>query len=165
MGGIDRRTFLGATAASGAAVALGRIVLGASDAHAAGTHVSGKVTKVEIVGMYTELPGVISVDPGRARATLEKNSQGKWTYVTHGYDNLVIVYGRSSAHQKLEQWAGDAQMTGGSGDNLLRDITIRLHGNAGVAKTIACSGCFPVSLGGPADSRTLTCRVNRIEVS
>jgi hypothetical protein len=69
--------------------------------------------------------------------------------------------------QTYVQWVTAATNPGGNASNLRRDITIDLYSGDGatVLKTIKCSGCFPISLTASGQNKTLTCRMDRIEVS
>lgn len=175
----DRREFIKTVAVGGAAL------LAAPHVFAAGEtphdkKLFNKYFKVEVKGIYGEVPGVVAVDPGRVTVTVEETTQGDrpeyrtYTYGSHQYEPLTITLQQSPGMVKLQKWADKAMKVGGSGNALRRDISIYClaRDKSTVLRTINCFGCYPVSLNAgdhstASDIKTikLTCNVDRIEVA
>jgi hypothetical protein len=138
-----------------------------------------KYFKVEIQGIYGEVPGVVDFDAGRVTFTIEETTQGDqpeyrtYTYGSHEYEDLTLTVQQAPGETKIQDWVDKATKMGGAGSSLRRDITASLlaRDKSKVLKTINCFGCFPLSFdaGGQSTSSeiktlTLTCNVNYIEV-
>ena len=139
-----------------------------------------KYFKVEVKGLYGEVPGVVEVDAGRVTITIEEASQGDkpeyrtYTYGSHEYEDFTMTYQQSPKTKELQKWAKDASHKGGAGSALRRDCSIYLlaRDKKTVLRTINCFGCFPVSFnagdhgtGSDIKTATITCNINRIEVA
>jgi hypothetical protein len=178
----DRRDFIKQVAAGSA------VLLIAPHAHAvlnAGKTSSdqklfSKYFKVEVKGIYGEVPGVTKIDPGRVTVSIEETTQGDqpdyrtYTYGKHHYDDLTMTVQQGPGMVKLQKWADKSMKTGGAGNALRRDISIYLlaRDKTTVLKTINCFGCYPVGLnagdhstGSDVKTITLTCNISRIEVA
>lgn len=191
-----RRVFLKASAASGAVLAAGPLLLKGCDAPldddtyetvqaAAGEtphdkKLFNKYFKVAVQGMYDEVPGVVTMDPGRVTVSIEEATQGDmpdyrtYTYGSHEYDDLTLTVQTGPGMVKLQKWADKAMKVGGQGDALRRDISLYLlaRDKSTVLKTINCFGAFPVDFrahrqtgGGDIKAVTLVCNIDRIEVA
>lgn len=174
----DRREFIKTIAVGGA------VVLAAPHLLAAQTEddkkIFSKYFKVEVKGVYAQVPGVVSVDPGRVTISIEEATQGDkpeyrtYTYGSHEYEDLTMTLQQAPGNSKLQNWARKAMKVGGSGSALRRDISIYClaRDKRTVLKTINCYGCYPVSFnagdhgtGSDIKTATLTCNVDRIEVA
>jgi hypothetical protein len=139
-----------------------------------------KYFKVEVKGMYGEVPGVTEVDAGRVTITVEECSQGDkpdyrtYTYGAHEYEDFTMTCQQGPGTVKLQKWADKAMKVGGQGDALRRDISIYLlaRDKKTVLRTINCFGCFPVNFDAGSHSTasdiktmTITCNIDRIEVA
>jgi hypothetical protein len=139
-----------------------------------------KYFKVEVKGMYGEVPGVVEVDAGRLTVTVEEATQGDkpeyrtYTYGSHEYEDFTMTVQQGPGMVKLQKWFDKASKVGGSGDALRRDISVYLlaRDKSTVLRTINCFGCFPVSynagdhgLGSDIKTATITCNIDRIEVA
>ncbi len=183
----NRRAFLQALATGGAAVVMGPQLaacgaegfddeswdteeLGLSDADT----ISGKYFKVEVPGMYGEVPDVMELDPGRLKVDVVGTSWPTfpvrtYSYGSHEYEDFTMRVRRGPGNVKLQKWFEAVTQQGGSGDALRRDIVVRmLAGDSQtVVRTVRCFGALPTSYnaGSSFDLATLTCQVNRIEVA
>jgi hypothetical protein len=139
-----------------------------------------KYFKVEVKGMYGEVPGVVEVDCGRLTVTVEEATQGdkpeyrSYTYGSHEYEDFTMVVQQGPGNVKLQKWFKAATQQGGSGDALRRDVSLYLlaRDKSTVVRTINCFGLFPVSFnagdhstGSDVKTATITCKVDRIEVA
>jgi len=191
----DRRSFLKAAAAGGMAIVAAPYLSGCETeedwqkfddviANAAQTEddkkIFSKYFKVEVKGVYGQVPGVVSVDPGRVIVTTEETTQGDqpdyrtYTYGSHEYEDLTMTLQTGPGMVKLQDWADNAMKRGGDGNSLRRDISVYClaRDKATVLRTINCFGCYPINMsagdhstGSEVKSITLTCNVARIEVA
>jgi hypothetical protein len=190
----DRRTFLRTTAVGGAIIAAGPTLLAcggeeewelAEQVQYAGEtphdkKLFSKYFKVEVKGVYGEVPGVTEVDAGRVTVAVEETTQDDkpeyrtYTYGSHEYDDFTMTLQTGPGMVKLQSWADKAMKMGGSGDALRRDISVyaMARDKTTILKTINCFGCYPISMnagdhstGSDVKSITLTCNVDRIEVA
>lgn len=139
-----------------------------------------KYFSVEVKGLYGEVPGVISIDPGRVTVSVEEATQGDkpeyrtYTYGKHEYEDLTMTVQQAPGMVKLQKWFQAASQQGGAGDALRRDISIyiKARDKSTVVRTVNIFGCFPTnysagghSTGSDIKTATLTCKVDRIEVA
>jgi hypothetical protein len=139
-----------------------------------------KYFKVEIAGMYADVPGVVEVDAGRVTITPEECTQGDkpeyrtYGYGHHEYEDLTLTVQQDPKMVKIQKWADSAMKRGGAGDSLRKEISIHIlaRDKKTPMRSINCFGCFPVSFnagshstGSDVKTMVLTCNVNRIEVS
>jgi len=175
----DRRDFIKIVAAGGAGL------LATTHVFAAGEtphdkKLFNKYFRVEVKGIYSQVPGVVSIDPGRVTISTEETTQGDqpeyrtYTYGSHEYDDLTMTFLVGPGTTKLRRWASRSMKKGGGGKMLRRDISIYClaRDKDTVLKTINCFGCYPISLnagdqstGSDIKTITLTCNVSRIEVA
>jgi hypothetical protein len=178
----DRRDFIKQVAAGSAVLLVAPHVHGALNAGETSSDkkIFSKYFKVEVKGVYGEVPGMVQIDPGRVRISIEETTQGDrpdyrtYTYGSHDYDDLTMTLQTGPGMVKLQRWADKAMKMGGSGNALRRDISIYAlaRDKRTVLKTINCFGCYPVSMnagdqstGSDVKTITLTCNVSRIEVA
>ncbi|MCP4605397.1 MAG: hypothetical protein GY847_33570 [Proteobacteria bacterium] len=139
-----------------------------------------KFFRVEIQGMYGEVPGVTEVDPGRVKIKTQElkqaNSTGprKFAYGGHEYDDFTMTLQQSPTMAKLQKWVDKAMKKGGNAKALRRKISIHVlaRDKKTVLRTINCFGCYPVNLnagdhGTSSEIKTITitCNLDRIEVA
>lgn len=139
-----------------------------------------KYFKVNIQGLYGEVPGVTEVDAGRVTVSVEEATQGDlpeyrtYAYGSHQYEDLTMVVQQGPGMTKIQDWVDKATHNGGDGSSLRKDISITLlaRDKKTPLRTINCFGCFPVSfsagehsLASEIKTQTLTCNVNYIEVA
>jgi len=178
----DRRDFIKQVAAGSAVLLIAPHAYAALNAAETESDkkIFSKYFKVEVKGIYGEVPGVTKIDPGRVRISIEETTQGDkpeyrtYTYGKHEYDDLTMTVQQGPGMVKLQKWADKAMKVGGQGDALRRDISIYLlaRDKSTVLKTINCFGCYPVSFnagdhstGSDVKAITLTCNISRIEVA
>lgn len=188
----NRRAFLQALATGGAAVVLGPqlVACGAEgfDEESWDTEewglsgadtISGKYFKVEVPGMYGDVPDVTAVDPGRINVIVHETTSPTfpgirtYTYGKHQYEDFTMTMRMGPGNVKLQTWFKQATQQGGSGDALRRDIVVRMLATdrQTVVRTVRCFGAFPTNYnaelitGSSAYAATLTCSVNRIEIA
>jgi hypothetical protein len=137
-----------------------------------------KYFKLEVKGIYGEVPGVTSCDPGRLTVTTEEATQGDkpeyrtYTYGSHEYDDMTFTVQTGPGMTKLQEWADKAMKMGGAGNALRRDVSLYLlsRDKNTVLRTINMFGCYPISCnagdhdtGSAIKSIVFTCNVDRIE--
>lgn len=196
----DRRNFLKTAAVGGAALAIGSQLIGcetdedfsddfADDSEDISVRAGetphdkklfNKYFRVEVNGLYAEVPEVVSADAGKVTISLEETTEGdnpeykQYTYGEHKYEDLTLTVMQGPGTAKLQKWFEAAMKSGGGGDALRRDISIFVlaRDKSTVLKTINCFGCFPVSFnaqehstGSDIKTITLTCNMSRVEVA
>jgi hypothetical protein len=137
-----------------------------------------KYFKLEVKGIYGEVPGVTSCDPGRLTVTTEEATQGDkpeyrtYTYGSHEYDDMTFTVQTGPGMTKLQEWADKAMKMGGAGNALRRDVSLYLlsRDKNTVLRTINMFGCYPISCnagdhdtGSNIKTIVFTCNVDRIE--
>jgi hypothetical protein len=175
----DRRDFLKTVAIGGAALlAAPRLCVAAETED--DKKIFSQHFRVEVKGMYGEVPGVVRIDPGRVAVAIEETTQGDqpehrtYSYGDHAYEALTMTVQQSPGMIKLQSWAAATKKIGGKAAAPRRDISIYLlaRNKSTVLRIINCFGCYPVNFragshGTASDIKTitLTCNVDRIEVA
>lgn len=174
----DRRTFLQAAAAGGAALLIARPTRAGQ--YDGDQKVICKGFKVEIGGMYAEVPGVLAADAGKVKVQVLESTQGdqpeasRYTYGQHEYEDFTMTVQQGPGNVKLQEWAKKAMQVGGLGDALRRDVKLFVYARdrTTILRTTTCFSCLPVGIqagshgtAGDIKTFTLNFNVDRVEVA